>query len=159
SLAIILIFIPAIVYLSISNNKLRQIQPKSYELDRRLALIFREEYKKKTTESDTEKAFVKNARQFIINQLDTDVTPADLATELGVSLRQLQRIFKEELDITPNTFITTVKMEEAATMLKTNDKNISEVAYAVGFSDPAYFTKVFKKYFGQSPKKFTTTKG
>lgn len=153
SLIIVLIFIPAIVYLSISNNRLRQIQPKSVEVDEKLALILSED-KRKLQESNSEKAFVKKARVFIINQLDSDITPAHLATELGVSLRQLQRIFREELDITPNVFITMLKMEEAATMLKTANKNISEVAYAIGYSDPAYFTKVFKKYFGKSPKEY-----
>lgn len=154
SLIIVLVFIPAIVYLSISNNKLRQIQPKSDEVDRKLALIFIEEDKRKMPELNSEKAFVKNARAFIVKHLDNDITPADLANELGVSLRQLQRIFKEELDITPNTFVTTLKMEEASILLKTSDKNVSEVAYAIGFSDPAYFTKVFKKYFGKSPKEY-----
>lgn len=42
------------------------------------------------------------------------------------------KIVKEELDITPNTFITTLKMEDTAVMLKAEHKNISEVAYAIG---------------------------
>ena len=154
SLIIILIFIPAIIYLSLSNRKLRQVQPKSVEVDRKLALLFMQEAKPKTQGTSSEKNIIKHARIFIMNQLDNDITPADLAIELGVSLRQLQRIFKEELDITPNTFITTLKMEEAATMLNANDKNISEVAYAIGFSDPTYFAKVFRKYFNQSPKEY-----
>lgn len=154
SLLIVLFFIPLIIYLILSNNKLRRIQPKSIETDRKLALIFAEEDRQKAQEPDSETTFVKKAREFIINRLDSDIAPADLATELGVSLRQLQRIFKEELDINPNTFITTLKMEEAANMLRADGKNISEVAYAIGFSDPAYFSKVFKKYFGKSPKEF-----
>lgn len=159
SLLIGVVLVPLIIYLLVLNNKLKQIQPKSVKLDEKLYLILNEEEKPKLNETTTEKAFVKNARQFVVKRLDADVTPAELAAELGVSLRQLQRIFKEELDITPNSFISTIKMEEAAIMLKTNSKNISEVAYAVGFSDPAYFAKVFKKYFGQSPKEFTKTKG
>ncbi|MBA4850047.1 helix-turn-helix domain-containing protein [Emticicia sp. BO119] len=158
SLIIILIFIPAIVYLSISNTNLRHIQPKSVEVDRKLGLIFSEEDKQKKQEINSEKAFVKNTRRFILQQLDNDITPADLASELGISIRQLQRIFKEELDITPNAFITTLKMEAAASMLQAEERNISEVAYAIGFSDPAYFAKVFKKYFRQSPKEYIKNK-
>ncbi|HEY1055754.1 MAG TPA: helix-turn-helix domain-containing protein [Emticicia sp.] len=154
SLSIILFFAPIIIYLWVSNNKLRKIQPKSIEVGRKIASILTEENNLKAIDLKAEKAIVKHARAFVINQLSNDITPANLATELGVSLRQLQRIFKEELNITPNTFITTLKLEEAATMLKTENKNISEIAYAVGFSDPAYFTKVFKKYFGKSPKEF-----
>ncbi|RYU96109.1 helix-turn-helix domain-containing protein [Emticicia agri] len=154
SVIIVLFLIPVIVYLSIINNKLRQIHPKSDEVDRKLALIFTEPDRRKAQDFNSEKTFVKNARQYVIQQLDNDITPTDLATELGLSLRQLQRTFKEELDITPNTFITTLKMEAAALLLRAEGKNISEVAYTVGFSDPAYFTKVFKKYFGISPKEY-----
>ena len=39
-------------------------------------------------------------------------------------------------------------------MLLNSDNNISEIAYALGFSDPAYFTRLFKKYFGKSPSEF-----
>lgn len=46
-------------------------------------------------------------------------------------------------------------MEEAAKMLLKNEFNVSEIAYALGFSDPAYFTRLFKKYFGESPSEFT----
>jgi AraC-like DNA-binding protein len=154
SLIIILVFIPAIVYLSITNNKLRQVQPESVGIGEKLALRFPEEGEQKITESNPEKVFAIKAKAFVLSRLDSEITPADLAAELGVSLRQLQRVFKEELNITPNTFITTLKMEEASAMLKTKDKNISEVAYAVGYSDPAYFAKVFKKYFGKSPKEY-----
>ena len=90
----------------------------------------------------------------MINNLEKDITPNELAQEMATSIRQLQRTFKDELSITPNTFITTIKMEEAAILLKAKEMNISEVAYAVGFSDPAYFTKVFKKYFNQNPKHY-----
>lgn len=157
SFLLIMVFVPFTTYLLISNKKLKHIQPKPFEVDEKLVSILIEG-KPKITETNKEKSLFDNARQFVVSHLDSDVTPTDLATELGVSLRQLQRIFKEELDITPNNFIGTLKMEEAAIMLKTNDKNISEVAYAVGFSDPAYFAKVFKKYFGQSPKEFTKNK-
>lgn len=147
------VFIPLTIYLSIKNFKLKNIRPKSVDVDRKLASIL-QETKKKDIESKNERLFVKQAKLYIMAHLDTDITPLSLANELGVSLRHLQRIFKEELDITPTTFITTLKMEEAAVLLKNPDKNISEVAYAIGFSDPAYFAKVFKKYFNVSPKEF-----
>jgi AraC-like DNA-binding protein len=45
-------------------------------------------------------------------------------------------------------------MERAAAMLREGKQNVSEVAWALGFTDPAYFSKVFKKYFGRSPKEY-----
>ena len=73
-------------------------------------------------------------------------------------LRQLQRIFKEELHITPNAFIAAVKMEEAARRLAVGDASVTEVAYALGFTDPTYFARVFKKHFDCSPTVFVEQK-
>jgi AraC-like DNA-binding protein len=95
------------------------------------------------------------ARCYLMSNLDKSTKPEALAQELGVSLRQLQRVFRDGLDTTPNTFIILIKLEAAAEMLKQNNLNISEVAYSVGFNDPSYFSRVFKKYFNISPSEMT----
>jgi len=149
-LVIVLLFMPSILILARKNYMLLQIQPKNYNLNSKL-----------TTFLDSEKiiflpedAFVGQTKQYVLSKLDQNINPAELANALALSLRQLQRIFKEKLDTTPTNFITTLKMEEAAKMLLNSDNNISEIAYALGFSDPAYFTRLFKKYFGKSPSEF-----
>jgi len=63
----------------------------------------------------------------------------------------LQRITKEEIDTTPTNFIYLVKLNLAAEYLKNHLGNVSETAYEFGFSDPGYFSKLFKKHFGISP--------
>lgn len=93
-------------------------------------------------------------RALILEQMHEDLRPEDLALAANVSLRQLQRIFREELDTSPHHFIIMLKMERAAALLQEGKSNVSEVAWALGFTDPAYFSKVFKKYFGKSPKEF-----
>lgn len=95
--------------------------------------------------------WVNKARFYILAQLDDDTRPENLATELGVSERQLQRMFREELDTTPHAFITLVKLEQAAILLRNGKTSVKEVAYAVGFTDPGYFARVFKKYYNESP--------
>lgn len=149
-LVIVLLFMPSMIILARKNFKLRQIQPKNHNLNSKL-----------TTFLDSEKiiflpedAFVGQAKQYVLSKLDQNIGPGELADFSALSLRQLQRIFKEKLDTTPTNFITTLKMEEAAKLLMISDSNISEIAYALGFSDPAYFTRIFKKYFGKSPSEF-----
>jgi AraC-like DNA-binding protein len=93
-------------------------------------------------------------RALVLERLHDDLRPEDLASAVTMSLRQLQRIFREELDTTPHHFIIMLKMERAAAMLREGKQNVSEVAWALGFTDPAYFSKVFKKYFGRSPKEY-----
>jgi AraC-like DNA-binding protein len=51
-------------------------------------------------------------------------------------------------------FVRNVRLKHACEMLKNNSGNISEIAYAVGFQDPRYFSTIFKKEFGISPKQY-----
>ena len=51
----------------------------------------------------------------------------------------------------------TQKLSEAAELLKANEMNISEVAYALGFSSPNYFSTAFKNKFGISPKEYKSS--
>ncbi|MCC6722927.1 MAG: helix-turn-helix domain-containing protein [Saprospiraceae bacterium] len=93
-------------------------------------------------------------RALVLERMHDDLRPEDLASAANMSLRQLQRTFREELDTSPHHFIIMLKMERASAMLREGKSNVSEVAWALGFTDPAYFSKVFKKYFGSSPKEF-----
>jgi len=44
-----------------------------------------------------------------------------------------------------------MRLQRAAVLLKTTDKNVSEIAYEVGFSDPNYFSRAFHEEFGEAP--------
>ncbi|MBN9381790.1 MAG: response regulator [Chitinophagaceae bacterium] len=81
---------------------------------------------------------------------DTDV----LAENLKISRRQLYRKLKALTDQTVHDFITSIRMKKAADLLLTGDYNISEVAYKVGYSEPANFTRSFTRWSGKSPKKY-----
>ncbi len=50
-------------------------------------------------------------------------------------------------------FIRTIQLQKGKALLETSDFNVSEVAYEVGFKDPAYFTKLFTEEFGYPPSK------
>lgn len=77
-----------------------------------------------------------------------------LVTELGISRIKCYRIFKEVLKQSPSDIIIRKKMEKALELIKLNKLNVSEISYECGFSDPKYFGKAFKKFYGISPKKF-----
>ncbi|AWK05830.1 AraC family transcriptional regulator [Flavobacterium crocinum] len=81
----------------------------------------------------------------------------DLADKLGVSRVQLYRKVKAIIGINISDHINNVKLEKAAELLKSNDMNISEIAYSLGFSSPNYFSTAFKNKFGISPKEYKTT--
>jgi len=97
---------------------------------------------------------LRKAYQFIQDHPSATITPQDVANNIHVSLRSLQRLTKEELHITPTSFIHAVKLDMACLFLKNKQGNISQAAYDFGFSDPAYFSRLFKKHFGLSPRQF-----
>ncbi|AWW32848.1 hybrid sensor histidine kinase/response regulator [Echinicola strongylocentroti] len=77
-----------------------------------------------------------------------------LCEELGISRSLLFTKFKAWTNQTPNDFILSIKMKQAATLIEQGKTNVSEVGYQVGFKNPNYFSKSFKKYHGLSPKAY-----
>ncbi|MFK7810966.1 MAG: ATP-binding protein, partial [Maribacter sp.] len=74
-----------------------------------------------------------------------------LCSELGMSSSKLYRKIKELTDLAPNEFIRTLRLKKSAQLLKTKKYNVSEVTDYIGFNDPLYFSRCFKKQFGYPP--------
>ncbi len=75
---------------------------------------------------------------------------ATISYEMAVSERQLFRNIKRITGLTPNKYIRSVRLQMARTAIDSGKyKTISEIAYAVGFETPAYFSKLFKEYYGR----------
>jgi signal transduction histidine kinase/DNA-binding response OmpR family regulator len=85
---------------------------------------------------------------------DVDLTIPDLCRLLNLSHIQLYRKLKALTGKTPSQFINTIRLERARQLLQNAELNVSEVAYRVGFNDPNYFSRVFKKEFGVTPGEF-----
>lgn len=84
---------------------------------------------------------------------DVDLSTNYLCQELGMSSSKLYRKIKELTDLAPNEFIRTIRLKKSAKLLKTKKYNVSEVTDLVGFNDPLYFSRCFKKQFGFPPSK------
>ena len=77
-----------------------------------------------------------------------------LVEKLGISRVKCYRIYKEILEQSPSDVITSLRLQKAEALLKTNKFNISEISFECGYNDPKYFGRSFKKYYGVSPKEF-----
>ena len=77
-----------------------------------------------------------------------------LACEMNMSKSTLYRKIKSMTGLTPLDFVRNIKMKRACMMLLDRTRTVSEVAYAVGFSNPKYFTKCFKEEFGMTPTEY-----
>lgn len=73
---------------------------------------------------------------------------------MGLSYKHLSACFKEETGMTLQAYHTQVRMEQAARLLRQGDISIREVSERLGFTEPFYFTTVFKKQMGCSPSEY-----
>ncbi|MDE5739466.1 MAG: response regulator [Bacteroidaceae bacterium] len=113
-----------------------------------------DEMPKPTMENADDKLFSR-VNDIIKKHLDdSEFSVQQLSEEVGISRVHLNRKMKERYGISPNIFIKSFRLKQAAYLLTNNRVNISEVAYKVGFSSHSYFTTSFHEYFGMSPKEF-----
>ena len=82
---------------------------------------------------------------------DSDISVEDLANDMHLSRVQLYRKVKAVTGSSPVELLRTARLNRAYQQLLTSDKSVSEVAYAVGFTSPSYFTKCFKDEYGIVP--------
>ena len=108
-----------------------------------------------TTLPDIDQQFMQRLTALIQQNLaEPSLNVNAIAQEIGLSRVQLYRKVKALLGIGVNDYIKGQRLKKAKTLLLRPDFTIAEVAYAVGFSSPAYFSTVFKAYYQQSPSDF-----
>jgi AraC-like DNA-binding protein len=86
--------------------------------------------------------------------LFSNLSIEELAHLSNLSVSSFKRNFKKEFNDSPNNYILTKKLEKAQELLQVTDMTISDIAYEIGFNDPLYFTRFFKKKIGMSPTDF-----
>jgi AraC-like DNA-binding protein len=110
---------------------------------------------KEMTLTSADERFLQKAMNLVKENLsNSDLNIEDMGTELGMSRVHLYRKLKALTNQTPSEFVRTIRLKQAAYLLAQNKLNISEVAYAVGFSSHQYFTNCFQNYFNMSPTEY-----
>ena len=77
-----------------------------------------------------------------------------LASNVGMSRVHMHRKLKELTNLSARDFIKSIRLKQAATLLKKKNISISEVAYATGFTNLSYFSNTFRECYGMTPKEF-----
>jgi AraC-like DNA-binding protein len=79
---------------------------------------------------------------------------ADLARAAGLSRAHFSREFRQAFGEPPHTYLLTRRLERAAALLRTTDRTVAEICFAVGLSSVGSFTTSFGRMFGMSPKAY-----
>ncbi|MCK4992338.1 MAG: helix-turn-helix transcriptional regulator, partial [Bacteroidales bacterium] len=89
---------------------------------------------------------------------DDEFSVEIIARELSMSRTKLFRQLKIMTGVSPTEFINGYRLKLAAEMLKNKTGNISEIAFSVGYKNPAHFSESFRKYHGCTPTEFVKSR-
>ncbi|MBQ1456881.1 MAG: helix-turn-helix domain-containing protein [Butyrivibrio sp.] len=107
--------------------------------------------------SKGQKSFVLKAQEYVAAHYNEEgITIEKICKNLGVSSAYFSTVFKKETGKTFVTYLTDYRMDKAKEILMTSDKKTYVIAAEVGFTDPNYFSYVFKRQYGITPSKFRT---
>lgn len=98
--------------------------------------------------------FLEAAKNYIETHLGDDIEIETLCSELHIGRTKLYKIFRSELKMGISKYILTRRLHNAKKLLKSSELPIPEIANRVGFSDYNYFSRVYKKRYGKSPKHY-----
>ena len=111
-------------------------------------------YREKLDESTTQDRHVTQVIRFMYQNLSGNLTLEDISNQVQLSKSYLNAIFKTHTGRSPVEFFIHLKMQEACKLLKSTDLYVYEVSVRLGYSDPYYFSRIFKKVVGVSPKDY-----
>ena len=92
--------------------------------------------------------------RFIEINLTKPLSLIDLCDYFGISEPYASRLFKKHLNMTATEYINNKKLFYACELIRNTNMNINEISTYLGYSDVSYFSKIFKKKFGKSPKNY-----
>ena len=111
----------------------------------------------KNGEKNDSNVWIERSRGYIEANYSEDINASGIAMEIGLDRSYFSSLFKKETGITPYAYLTSVRVEKAAALIKNSAYPIGEIAEMVGF-DPQNFSRIFKKQTGLSPKEYRSKK-
>jgi len=115
-------------------------------------------YSSKIDEEYTNNFILQEIKKFILENIKEQITLDDIANNIGYNKEYIVRIFKNEFGLTPHAFLMNEKINYAKKLLDNNNKSICDIAVDIGFYDQSHFTKLFKKSFATTPKRYKISK-
>ena len=120
----------------------------------KLVLLERGMYEPNNSEKDIKNQLFYNIINYINSQHNTRIDLKTLSEKFNYSESYISHMFKATSGLTLNQYINSLRIDEAKAMLNATDMSIQEISSAVGFGDSNYFSNVFHKLTGMSPREF-----
>lgn len=97
--------------------------------------------------------------QMMENAIEEPISPADLAEDVGMSTRQLERLFRRYLNRSPKRYYMELRLQKARNLLMQTDMSVIKVALACGFASPSHFSKCYRAHYNTTPYRERGTQG
>lgn len=110
--------------------------------------------KVKGNKENTSVSLVEQAKEYIKSHYYKDISLDDVSREVNISPYYFSKLFKEETGENFIEYVTAIRMERAKELLIHTDKSMKEICCEVGYSDPNYFSRSFKKNVGVTPTEY-----
>ncbi len=91
--------------------------------------------------------------------IEDPISPAQLATDVGMSTRQLERLFRRYLNRSPKRYYMELRLSKARNLLMQTDMSVINVALACGFASPSHFSKCYRAHYQTTPYRERGTQG
>lgn len=91
--------------------------------------------------------------------IEEPISPADLAEDVGMSTRQLERLFRRYLNRSPKRYYMELRLQKARNLLMQTDMSVINVALACGFASPSHFSKCYRAHYQTTPYRERGTQG
>ncbi len=86
------------------------------------------------------------------SNIEEPLTTHELSTHLGISRRQLERLFKKYLQAVPSRYYLDLRLQQARKLLRESDQAVGDIALQTGFSSGAHFSTAYRNHFGMTPR-------
>lgn len=147
-------FILSPLKLSLLKARVDNLQESRHRL-RELFKQVKQLYPRDLAANQSDAKFIRRVMDLVEeNMADCEFDLETLSRKLAVSRRQLFRKLRAAAGCSPNTFIRTLRLQRAAQLLTESQMTVTEITYAVGFSDLKYFRTIFREYYGVSPGEY-----
>jgi AraC family transcriptional regulator, glycine betaine-responsive activator len=97
--------------------------------------------------------------QMMEGNIEDPLSPADLADQVDMSTRQLERLFRRYLNRSPKRYYMELRLQKARNLLMQTDMSVINVALACGFASPSHFSKCYRSHYNTTPYRERGTQG
>lgn len=126
----------------------RQLRAETGWILQRMKQVYTEHYNK------LEPDIINRIRQYIKQHSHEDISLESIGKQVGLSPFYISKLFKEQMGVNYIDFLTECRIEKAKSLMSDPSKSLKEITYEIGYHDPNYFSKVFKKTCDLSPTEY-----